>query len=151
MLAKIKKRIYLSTFLGSNDVCYSDHLETTSHKDHMQCPHVVTNVTCTAQWQSGLKPFNYLPPVPSTPMGCVAFADRQVERDRLKPSTCSHTAYNYRPLPACLPCQPHPCVHMGSLPLTSPSGCWHSTGHAAQATVASYGRSEGEAMCTLWN
>lgn len=90
MLAKMKKNTYLSTFLGSNDVGYSDHLETTSHRDHTQCPHVVTNVTCTAQWQSGLKPFNYLPPVPSTPMGCVAFADRQVERDRLKPSTCSH-------------------------------------------------------------
>lgn len=113
-------------------------------QNHMCCPPVVTsfnfaktlNLPCHSQ---------------ESPTRGVAFmfADHQVEMDRVKPSECSRAAYNYIPLPACLPIQPHPCMLMGSLLLPSPSDCWHSVGNAARAVVVTSRRIYGETISTL--
>lgn len=141
--------MYLSTFLGNHDVCYSDHLETPSHEDLMQCPPVVTDLVCTAQWQSGLKPFNYLPPAPSTPMGCVAFADRQVEKGQietlnvqsyciqLQTATCS----------SALPAPPMRAHGVTASNLTIRHGAGIPLAMQHKLRWLHNGRSEGEATC----
>lgn len=95
-----------------------------------------SGTTCKKKKKNPLQ----LPPWPPTPQqDATAFADHQVEMGRFKPSTCSHAGYNYRPLPACLPSQPHPHMHRGSLPLPLPSGCWHPVGRAAWLAVSTCG------------
>lgn len=97
----------------------------------MYCAPVVINMNLLCSTRAVLAKTLQLPPQPRTPpTGCTAFADHLVEMGRLTPSTCSHTGYNYRPLAARLPSHPHPRMHRGSLPLPSPSGCWHQVDHA---------------------
>lgn len=102
------------------------------------CPPVVINLNLLCGTVADLPYTLQLPPHhPASPTGSVAFADHQAELRRVKPSTCSQTEQNYRPLPARLPSQPHPRMHRGSLLLPSPSGCWHPVGRAARARLLS--------------
>ena len=131
---------------------YSDLPHIQAQKDFMYCVPVVINLNLLCGTMAVFLKTLQLPPQPQTsPTGCTALADHQAEMGRFEPSTCSHAGYNYRPLPACLSSQPHPRMHRGSLPLASPSGCWHPLGHAVWAVVPTCGPIEGEAMCTLWN
>ncbi len=128
---------------GYSDVPHAQKAQ----KDLMYCPHVVINLNLLCGTLAVLAKTLQLPSQPPTPpTGCKFFADHRVEMGRLKPSTCSLTGYNYRPLPARLPSQPHPRMHRGSLPLPSPSG-WLLA--SSWPRSMSCGATEGDAMCTL--